>query len=282
MSDLTRALAIAGVAWLAFTASPSAETRDVPPDSLAFTYYDSLYAYELPDSHIIELMPEFVGFGVGEKLVFSVQYGIVNAGEASLEIRNVASLEAGDAYRIVSNARTNDVFSVVFKVRDRYESYLDTTELYSLRYEKHIREGSFKRDEVVLFDQRAHTATYKDKVIRIAPRTQDVLSALYYVRTLPLEVGQSVSVANHTDGKNYPLVINVLRRETVKVDAGTFECLVLEPILRGPAIFTQKGRLTVWVTDDRYKIPVLMKSKIVIGSVAAVLKEYTLADRFRK
>jgi hypothetical protein len=282
VSDLTQAFFLAAVAWLALAAAPSAETRDVPPDSLAFTYYDSLYAYELPDSHIIELRPDFVGFGVGEKLVFSVQYGIVNAGEASLEIRNVASLEGGDAYRVVSNARTNDVFSVVFKVRDRYESYMDTTELYSLRYEKHIREGNFKRDEVVLFDQRAHTATYEDKVIRIAPRTQDVLSALYYVRTLPLEVGQSVSVANHTDGKNYPLVINVLRRETVKVDAGTFDCLVLEPILRGPAIFTQKGRLTVWVTDDRYRIPVLMKSKIVIGSVAAVLKEYTLADRFRQ
>jgi hypothetical protein len=256
--------------------------QETPPDTMAFTYYDSLYAHELSDSHVVELMPEFVGFGEGEKLVFSVQYGIVNAGNASLEIRNIASLDSVDCYRIVSNARTNDVFSVVFKVRDRYESYMDTTELYSLRYEKHVREGKFKRDEVVNFDQHEHTAIYQDREVRIAPRTQDVLSALYYVRTLPLEVGQSVSVANHTDGKNYPLVINVLRRETVKVDAGTFDCLVLEPILRGPAIFTQKGRLTVWVTNDRYKIPVLMKSKVVIGSVAAVLKEYTLANRYQK
>ena len=270
------------VAGLCLALTPRVPAQDAPPDTLVFTYYDSLYAHELPDSHSVELMPEFVGFGEGEKLVFAVQYGIVNAGDASLEIRNIASLDSIDCYRIVSNARTNSVFSVVFKVRDRYESYMDTTELYSLRYEKHIREGKFKRDEVVEFDQRKHTAVYKDKIVRIAPRTQDVLSAMYYVRTLPLEVGQSVSVANHTDGKNYPLVINVLRRETVKVDAGTFDCLVLEPILRGPAIFSQKGRLTVWVTNDRYKIPVLMKSKVVIGSVAAVLKEYTLADRYQK
>jgi len=245
-------------------------------------FYDSLYAHELPDSHIIELVPGEVGFGEGEKLVFAVQYGIVNAGEASLEIRNIASLNGSGCYRIVSNARTNDVFSVFFKVRDRFESYLDTTELYSLRYEKHVREGKFKRDEVVDFDQRAHTATYQDKVVPIAPRTQDVLSAMYYVRTLPLEVGQSISVANHTDGKNYPLVIKVLAKETVTVDAGTFDCLVVEPILRGPAIFTQKGRLTVWLTDDRYKIPVLMKSKVVIGSVAAVLKEYKLGKRYEE
>ncbi len=261
---------------------PAVFAQDEHPDSLSYIYYDSLYAYELPDSHTVELMPEFVGFGEGEKLVFSVQYGIVSAGEASLEIRNIASLNNRDCYRIVSNARTNDVFSVVFKVRDRYESYMDTTELYTRRYEKHVREGKFKRDEVVDFDQLKHKAIYHNREVGIAPLTQDVLSALYYVRTLPLEVGQSISVANHTDGKNYPLVIKVLRRETVKVDAGTFDCLVLEPILRGPAIFTQKGRLTVWVTNDRYKMPVLMKSKVVIGSVAAVLKEYTLADRYRK
>jgi len=131
----------------------------------------------------------------------------------------------------------------------------------------------------VTFDQAAHKATYKDKTVAIAPRTQDVLSALYYVRTLPLDVGQAIALANHTDGKNYPLVVKVLGRERVTVDAGTFDCLVVEPILRGPAIFSQKGRLTVWVTDDKYKMPVLMKSKVVIGHVSAVLKEFTRADK---
>lgn len=266
--------------WSVLSAGVPWGQEEEVPDSLRYTFYDSLYAHELPDSHFVELAPGFVGFGEGEKLVFSVQYGIVSAGDASLEIRNLAELDGSVCYRIVSNARTNDVFSVFFKVRDRFESYLDTTLLYSLRYEKHVREGKFKRDDVVDFDQRRHMAVYKDREIPIAPRTQDVLSALYYIRTLPLEVGQSISVANHTDGKNYPLVIKVLREETVKVDAGTFDCIVVEPILRGPAIFTQKGRLTVWLTDDRYKMPVLMKSKVVIGSVAAVLKEYTLADKF--
>jgi hypothetical protein len=274
-------VAVVAVLGMSFVESPQAQEGDVP-DSLRYTFYDSLYAYELPDSNIIELPPTYVGFGEGEKLVFSVQYGIVSAGSASLEVRNVAFLDSASCYRIVSNARTNDVFSVFFKVRDRFESYLDTTHLYSRRYEKHVREGKYKRDNVVDFDQRRHVAIHQDQEIPIAPRTQDVLSALYYVRTLPLEVGQSISVANHTDGKNYPLVIKVLREETVTVDAGTFDCIVVEPILRGPAVFTQKGRLTVWFTNDRYKLPVLMKSAVVIGSVAAVLKEYTLANKFRQ
>jgi hypothetical protein len=65
------------------------------------------------------------------------------------------------------------------------------------------------------------------------------------------------------------------------VDAGTFDCLVVEPFLRYPGIFTQKGRVRVWVTNDRYKIPVLVRSKVVIGDVSAVLKEYKLAEKFR-
>lgn len=256
----------------------AAENQAASSDSdTTYTFYDSLYANELPVTDFASVKPGHVGFGAGEKLVFSVQYGLITAGEATLEIRNIAVIHGRPCYRIVSNARTNDFFSKFYRVRDRYESYMDTTELYSLRYEKHLREGKYKNDDVVDFDQARHRATYKDKVVPIPPRTQDVLSALYYVRTLPLKVGQSISVANHTDGKNYPLVIKVLRREHVKVDAGEFDCLVVEPLLLGPGVFTQRGRLTVWLTDDEYRLPVLMRSKVAIGHVAAILKEYTLA-----
>ncbi len=260
-------------------AAPTQTPSRSPADSTAYTFYDTLYAYELPPDTFTTLLPESVPFGAGERFVFSVQYGLVTAGEATLEVRNIAEIEGTACYRIVSDARTNDFFSKFFKVRDRYESYMHTEELYSLRYEKHVREGKFKRDETVHFDQIGHQAHYVDKTVPIAPRTQDVLSALYYVRTLPLAVGQAIALANHTDGKNYPLIIKVLGRERVTVDAGTFDCLVVEPILRGPAIFTQKGRLTVWITDDTTRMPVLMKSKVVIGYVSAVLKSYTLAEK---
>lgn len=254
----------------------SGEPPVVRGDS-SYTFYDSLYADELPPDSSIILAPARVGFGVGEKLVFSVQYGLITAGEATLEIRNLATIRGRPCYRIISDARTNDFFSKFYQVRDRYESCMDTTELYTLHYEKHIREGKFKRDESVEFDQTGHRAIYKDKVVPIPPMAQDVLSAMYYVRTLPLKVGQSIAIANHTDGKNYPLIVKVHGRERVKVDAGEFDCLVVEPILRGPGVFTQKGRLTVWLTDDEVRMPVLMKSKVVIGHVAAILKSYETA-----
>jgi len=258
------------------TGAQSPGDGTVAPDT-GYTFYDSLYADDLPADSSITLAPVHVGFGAGEKLVFSVQYGLITAGEATLEVRNIATVQGRPCYRIVSDARTNDFFSKFYEVRDRYESCMDTTELYTLRYEKHLREGKFKRDETVEFDQGGHRAIYKDKTVPIPPRVQDVLSAMYYVRTLPLEPGQQVAIANHTDGKNYPLVVKVLGRERIKVDAGEFDCLVVEPILRGPGVFTQKGRLTVWLTDDDVRMPVLMKSKVVIGHVAAVLKSYQRA-----
>jgi hypothetical protein len=266
---------------LAQTVGGSEETPDTARQDTTSKGEPQVYPGEIPPAIVDSLLPAFVGFGEGEKLVFSVQYGIVNAGEATLEVRNVAFLDSVPCYYILSNARTNDVFSVFYKVRDRFVSLMDTTDLVSLRYEKHLREGKYKADRTVVFDQKAHKAYYEDRVIPIAPRTQDVLSAMYYVRSLPLKVGNSIAVANHTDGKNYPLLIKVLREERVTVEAGTFDCLVVEPFLRAPGIFNQKGRLTVWLTNDKYKIPVLMRSKVIIGAVSAVLNRYDLAKKFR-
>jgi hypothetical protein len=226
-------------------------------------------------------MPTHVPFGDGEKFVFSVQYGIINAGEATLEIRNIAEIDSVPCYHIVSDARTNRVFSKFFKVRDRFESFMDTTNLVSLYYEKHLREGKYKKDEVVKFDQTSHLAIYKDRELSIPPRTQDVLSALYYVRTLPLETGQSFAISNHTNGKNYPLVVKVLRKEHITVEAGSFNCIVVEPLLRSAGLFKHKGRLTVWLTDDKYRIPVLMESKVVVGAISAVLKKYQLSNKVK-
>jgi hypothetical protein len=275
---MKHAMALPGLLALVLVgAGPPAAGQKGADGDTSYTFYDSLYAGDLPPDSAIILKPSHVGFGVGEKLVFSVQYGLITAGEATLEIRNIATIAGRPCYRIISDARTNDFFSKFYQVRDRYESCMDTTELYSLRYEKHLREGKFKRDETVDFDQVGHKAIYKDKVVPIPPMALDVLSAMYYVRTLPLEVGQSIAIANHTDGKNYPLIVKVHGRERVKVDAGEFDCLVVEPILRGPGVFTQKGRLTVWLTDDDVRMPVMMKSKVVIGHVAAILKSYETA-----
>lgn len=104
----------------------------------------------------------------------------------------------------------------------------------------------------------------------------DALASLYYIRTLDLKVGNSVFINNYSDKKNYALEVKVLKKEKVKVPAGRFFCVVVEPILQASGIFKHEGKLKVWLTDDKYKIPVKMKSKVAVGSITTELKSYTL------
>jgi hypothetical protein len=237
------------------------------------------HGYEMIEGfELIQPMPDMVPFGEGEYLLFAIQYGLIYAGDATLEVRSDAVLNGRPAYHLVSVARTNKTFDVVFKVRDRHESFMDKEHLYSLRFEKHIREGNFRRDKEVDFNQLDHIAIYPDREVGIPPNTQDFISALYYVRTISLQPGQAVWMPNHSDGKNYPIFVKALRRERIKVQAGEFDCLVIEPVLETSAIFENTGKLTIWITDDNVRMPVLMRSKVVVGSFEAVLKEYTLSS----
>lgn len=237
-------------------------------------YGDSLYAS--PEWWHREV--ENRSWGVGEKLKFVVRYGMIVAGSAEMNVEKVVDCGGHDTYHVVSTARSSKFFSLFFKVDDEVESFIDTEGLYTHRFEKHIREGGYKTDRVTNFDQKRHIAVRGTDTIQTYPFVQDILSAFYYARTQDLEVGKPLFIDNHTDKKNYPLEVKVHRRERVRTRAGTFNCLLLEPVLRTSAIFENKGRLLVWVTDDRFKMPVMMKSKVVIGSITTELVWYKLAD----
>jgi hypothetical protein len=165
-------------------------------------------------------------------------------------------------------------FSLFFEVKDSVFSMMDVGALYTRHFEKHLREGNSVRDETVVFDQEAHTAIYSDgTVVSVPPDVQDVLTSLYFLRTRKLEIGETIVIQNHSDKRNYPLEIKILRSETVTVPAGEFECFVVEPILKSSGLFQHQGRLTVWLTKDSRLLPVKMKGRIIIGSIDAVLTE---------
>ncbi len=219
-------------------------------------------------------------FGVGERLEFSVGYGMIKAGTAVMEIPKMVKFGGKKCFNIVSTAKSNKFFSVFFKVDDKVESYMDVHELYSRGFDKHLREGNFRADVSMIFDQKNHLAIYNNSqdTFSVPAHVQDVLSAFYFVRTQDLKVGKSIFVDNHTDRKNYPLEVKVLRKERKKVPAGTFDCVVVEPIMKASGNFKHKGSLTVWLTDDAIKMPVLMKSKVVIGSISTELINYRLGE----
>ncbi len=221
---------------------------------------------------------ENLAFGVGEKLTFEVKYGFISAGTAEMEVMRLVEYENRPCYQIVTRANSNSFFSSFYKVEDRVESIMDATGLFSWRFQKDLREGNYQSNRQYTFDQRDHEVVYKGDTIEIEPFVQDALSTLYFVRAQPLSVGKSFFLHNFIDGKKYNLEVKVLKKETVTVDAGTFECFVVEPITQSVGLFKHEGRLKVWLTDDRLRMPVLMKSKVIVGSIAVELTDYTLGS----
>jgi hypothetical protein len=215
-------------------------------------------------------------FRRGEKMLYSIEYAGINAGFSFLRVDSeLTYVGERTAYHLVNETWSNPFFSRFYRVHDRVEAFTDYEYLYSLRFQKNLREGKYRHEESVDFDQTTNKVTYSTgQVIETTPEARDILTSLFWARLFPLEVGKSVYIDNHTDKKNYPLEVKVYRKEKLKTAIGEVECLVVEPVLRYPGLFENKGRLWVWLTNDSRKIPVLMKSKIIIGSINAVLKEY--------
>jgi hypothetical protein len=228
-------------------------------------------------------------FKVGEKLTFVVRYGIIKAGEATMEVEGIVPIADREAYKIVSKAKSARTFDLFFKVRDQVESWLDTQGIFSWKFNKSLREGGFKFDLKVEYDQLYGKANVKsiryedseplkirdqnEKIVEIPPYVLDILASFYYVRTQDLRLGRPLYLTNHDNEKIYDLKVIVQKREVIKVKAGKFRCIMVQPQLRGDAIFKQKGELWVWVSDDQYKIPIQMKSAVFIGNITTELKK---------
>ncbi len=255
--------------------APLVESRQAPADSIAFGPPESLAPPPAPRPALPDVLP----FGEGEWLKFSIDYGVINAGGAVMEVNGIRRIMGRECFDIRTEAKSNRFFSQFYKVWDRAQTFVDTETVLPWRFEKHLREGSYEKDLVIKFDRNGHFARYENgDEVSMHPYTQDELSAFYYLRTLPLEVGKDVFIDNHTNRKNYPLKVIVHRRETIEVDAGEFDCFVIEPVIREGGIFTAKGTLTIWITADERRMPVKMSTKILVGSITASLQKYRLGE----
>jgi len=216
---------------------------------------------------------EHNAFRIGESLKFWLGWQGINAGEAELKIVDKVKFNDRWVYYVKSEARSNKTISKFFKVRDVVETFIDTAGIFTLKFEKHLREGSYKSDKLYYFNPYKNIAiSSKNDTIEVPENVQDILSAFYYVRTRDLKVGDKFIVPNFDNGKNYNIEVNVYKKERVKVEAGEFDCIKIEPILEDQeGLFKRKGRLFIWLTDDERHIPVLMRSKAPIGAFEARL-----------
>ncbi|MEW6510492.1 MAG: DUF3108 domain-containing protein [Bacteroidota bacterium] len=217
-------------------------------------------------------------FGVGERLVFDVNYGFVTAGEAVMEIPALESVAGRRCYRVEFRVNSLPSFSWIYKVEDRYLTFIDVETIAPWKFEQHIREGGYRRDFIAEFDQVKNIARTSEGVHAIPPYVHDIMSAFYYARTIDfasMKPGDKVLLHNFYKDTTYELAVKVLGRQELEVEAGTFNTVVIEPMVKEGGLFKSEGRIVIWLTDDERKIPLRVNTKVVIGSIDTELREYS-------
>ncbi|MDF1535046.1 MAG: DUF3108 domain-containing protein [bacterium] len=225
-------------------------------------------------------------FGPGERLEYVLKWAGIPAGDSVMEIVEGDVVDGAVLYRVISTAESRSLVDVVYKVRNRYETHIHPADGLTRKYDFNMREGGKRRKRTLIFDQNALTVTriitnkdeVQSQVYEIPVGTQDNLSSLYALRNMDLVVGEPVNLRVFEGKKNWELEVDILAEEEVKVRAGTFRTWKIHPKLKYEGLFRRTGDLIIWVTRDQYRIPILMKSKVRVGSIDAELKSYVLAD----
>lgn len=217
-------------------------------------------------------------FNVGEKLTFDIKYGFVTAGHAVMSIPAIRYVNGRKTYETRVEASSTSGFDWIFKVRDRYETFMDVDGIFPWRFEQHVREGNYSKDYNAFFDPDALTAESSEgKTYKVPQYVHDIVSAFYYVRTLDMthtRKGDIVHLQNFFDGETHPLDVRVLGHQKVETEAGDFNCVVIEPMVVQGGLFKNEGTIKIWLTDDDNHMPVKMASKILIGEIVATLTKY--------
>lgn len=215
-------------------------------------------------------------FGVAETLFYDIGWQSVVAGYGMMVVHEPIDTAGRLCFPIISTVKSTPFFSTFYKVDDSALTMMDVRELFPIRFEKYLREGKYRSDRIATFDPVAGMAYTPKDTLSIPPYVQDALSLLYYTRALDLKPGSDIQVGNYSGKEVYTLTVRILNRERIKVKAGVFNTIVVEPLLQAAGLFKHEGKLTVWLTDDGLHLPVLMKSKVLVGSIVAELTDYRL------
>lgn len=247
-----------------------------------FTHQQELGVSKRGDLTVYEIKPPVHQFRVGETLEYDIRWMGIGVGTAMLQVKEIESLGERQVYHMIMRARSNRFLSAFYPVEDEIHSYIDVETLVPYKYRKIQREGRYRADEEMVYDQTAHRATYRSfrsdsvKEMEIPPNVQDSLSTLYYFRTLPVELEKSLFIEVNADEKNWRLEIKILKTGMLKlVRRKEIPALLVEPLAKFHGVFIRKGRMQIWFTVDGKRTPLYMKARLPFGIVEVVLKKET-------
>lgn len=210
-------------------------------------------------------------FQVGEKLTYRLHYGVVDAAVATLKVESTGrTIKGRELLHVVGEGKSISAFDWFFKVRDRYESYIDKDGVFPWVFIRRVNEGGYKIEQDYTFYQHKNAVKTDKGNVTVPDNVQDMISSFYYARTLDFtnaKLGDVFSINTFVDGETFPLQIKFMGRETIKIRDGKYKCLKFRPVVQKGRIFKKEEDLNVWISDDANKVPVLAKAKILFGSI---------------
>lgn len=216
---------------------------------------------------------------VGESLIFDVFWMGAHVGTGTLEVREIVELRGRRAYHVVSVAKTNDFLSKLYPIVDEMHSYIDTETLHSLEFRKNVSEGKYRADEHIVFDYDKKKGFYKSltngssKEVDIEPPVHDFISAIYWFRLQPIEVGKSVKTRANSEEKNFDIDFRVIEREVKEIKGlGSLDTVRVDPKTALKGILYDRGRAWINFTVDSRRTPVWIQLKTPFGPVSGVLR----------
>ncbi|HEX7411511.1 MAG TPA: DUF3108 domain-containing protein [Bacteroidales bacterium] len=229
-------------------------------------------------------------FRRGEKLEYKVYYhsvltGDVTAGTGTLEVQaDNRKFNNRNTMHIIGIGHSKGAFNWFYKVNDRFETYIDEEGLFPWMFINRTREGGYKKDDDITFHQDDGKAVSRNAVTRLPENVQDFLSGFYYARTLDVSKvaeGGSFTVPFFLNDTVYNSRIIYEGKDVITTELGTFNCLKFKPMVVKGDVFSDPYPMTIWVTDDRNRVPILFESAVIVGKVKMELIKYTgLANPF--
>lgn len=258
-----------------------------PLVALVFLFFtpDKTALQELPEpknlqGQVIDLPTrENEAFKTGESLSYRLHYGIMDAGVAILEVMpEVKEIGGRKVYHIVGNGYSKGSFDWFFKVKDRYETYLDKDALVPWYFVRRCNEGGYIINQDYLFNHYTKKVDIGEgKTCDVPVGIQDMLSSFYYARNIDFtnaKVGDIFTIPSFVDKEIWTLKIKYVGKEDLKTDLGKFHCIKFRPIIQTGRIFKKEEDLNVWITDDKNHIPLRAQAKIMFGAVKMDLTSY--------
>ena len=211
-------------------------------------------------------------FKEGEILTYRLHYGFIDAGVAVLEVKpEVMDVAGRKVYHIVGNGYSKGSFDWFFKVRDRYETFIDKDAMLPWMFVRRVSEGGYIINEDYKFNHYTNKVDVgTEEKVDVPKGTQDMISSFYAARNLDLsnaKEGDIFTINSIVDKELFPLKIRYVGKEKIKCDIGTFNCVKFRPIVQKGRVFKKEEDLNVWITDDKNHVPLRAQAKLMVGSI---------------